>query len=276
MPNIVYNKDGEVKIIEKGSVQDELSLQWKKNTIDQSVLNNLNRQPRIMVGERIGITEEGDTTEDISRYNAEIEINGSNFITDEDQRILLVPNVTEIDSGNSVENDNYVTNWYLNGELLDGSGIFELNTENLINGETNIIKLEVILGENILTDRTPIIKYLGFESSPSLDGDGGSGSGGSDGDGDSQTADGGVLNKSDGIIVTPNGNGYRVGEKIRFEVQNDRYDFAWNFGDGRIKMGRKVNHSYDEKGVYNVDLLYIDMFDRDRRSVGNVKIKIVE
>lgn len=270
--NITFNKKGESKIIESGEVKSDLKLQWEKNSIDKSVLNNINRSPRVLSGERVGIEDEQNNQNnqnEILEIDAEIEINGSNFITDESQKILLNPIVTNIDSGNIIDDDRYTVNWYLNDDLLDVPDIFELNTTELDNESNNIIKLEVLIDDKILVDKASILKYLGFVSSSTNN------NGTDDGtDDDGQKSEGKVLEVDDGILIRPRGDGFKVGEEITFASTDHKTDKAlWDFGDGNGASGITVNHKFNNAGIYTIETRIIKTFSIDNPKA---KIKIVE
>lgn len=272
--SITYNDDGETKIIENGEVKDDIQLQWDENSIDESVLNNINKSPKILSGERIGLedSEEEEDQEGVPEFNVEIEINGSNFITNENQKVLLNPLVNNIDSGDIVDDREYTVSWYLNDSLLDVSNIFELNTEQLEDERNNIIKLEVLINDRILVDKTSILKYLDFESNGGNgggsggNGDGnGGGNGGSGGNGgnddeNNQRAEGKVIHSDEGIKIV--GSSFRVGDPITFIATGNGNDGAiWSFGDGDGTTGIHVEHVYTSEGVYNIGARVLKDFE---------------
>lgn len=243
--NITYNSKGETKIIENGEVKDDLKLQWEKNNIDKSVLNNINRSPKVLFGERVGLGSDDEDQQQVPEFNVEIEINGSNFITEEEQRILINPIVTDIDSGDIISDEEYITNWYLNGDLLDVPQIFELNTKQLDNESNNIIKLEVLINNRILVDKSSILKYLGFSSGSDV------GEENDTGEENNQISGGGVIESDNGIQIM---GSFKTNDAIIFntKVENNTIT-VWNLGDGNNKRGKKVRHSYDNGGVYNIE-----------------------
>lgn len=256
--NIRYNNDGKVKIIENGEVKDNLELQWEKNSIDQSILNNINRTPKVLLGERIGLGGENGANQQMSEFNVEIEINGSNFITDDSQRVLMNPIVTDTDNGDVITDDEYTSQWYLNGELLDVPNIFELNTSQLKDEYNNIIKLEVLVNDIVLVDKVSILKYLGFTS------------GSDDNNGredDDQTAGGGVIDSDEGIRVI---GSFKTNDIVTFVATGNGNDGAiWSFGDGDGGEGLQIKHSYDNAGIYNIEARVMKDFE-----VYNPKAKI--
>ena len=256
---IRYNAGGDVSIVRDGEPLDQLSLEWKKNVIDQKRLERTSTQPKVLVGERVGLTQESGSGETQRQLSVSINNNGASFLNRESQNLLLSLVVTDSE-GNEIPADDFGIMWMINGVEAIGDDLLEVRNDLLRDQATNIISVEVTSGGHVYRDSIQVLKYLGFDVDQSsvngnvIGGDHGR-----------------ILRATDQIQVLTDEKAFKVGNNITFRApRGEEDDFRghvfWGFGDGLGAKGVTVSHMYFKPGIFTVEIQLVSITSSQRET----------